>query len=305
MSTETTWNAHHGPILTEKDEWTVIDCSPCGFRHVVPLPTEEELREVYEHEYYTSEKPLYLERVREDLAWWHELYDERFGAFESLKTSPGRRLLDVGSGPGFLLEFGKDRGWDVLGIEPSRTAAAHARELGVEVIEAFLDDSLAKELEPFDTIHLSEVLEHLPDPAAMVARCRELLVPGGVLCVSVPNDFNPFQRALVDAGDQEPWWVAPPHHLNYFDFESLEGLLTRAGLAVQLRETSFPIDLFLVMGENYVGNDELGRRCHGLRMAFEDTLRRAGRLDLKRDLYHAFADLGLGRLAVVHARRED
>ena len=303
MAQNASWNDHEGPVSARKEDWTVIDCGSCGFRHVVPLPTEEELRRVYEHEYYSSEKPLYLKNVREDLDWWNELYRERFSAFEELKTSPGKRLLDVGSGPGFLLRFGQDRGWDVLGIEPSKQAAAHTRELGAEVVEAFLDDSLAKELGTFDTIYLSEVLEHLPDPAAMVRRCRELLNPGGLLCVSVPNDFNPFQEALLKAGRQEPWWVAPPHHLNYFDFDSLEGLLSRSGLEVLRRETSFPIDLFLLMGEDYVADDAKGRHCHGLRMAFEETLLAAGRTDLKRDLYAAFARLGLGRLAVVHARR--
>ena len=294
---------HHGDVLTRKDRWTVIDCTPCGFRHITPLPTEEELREVYEHEYYSIEKPLYLERVREDLPWWNRLYAERLAAIGDTRTSAGRRLLDVGSGPGFLLRFAKDHGWDPVGIEPSRQAAEHARGLGVEVIEAFLDDRLVNELGTFDAIHLAEVLEHLPDPRGMVERCRELLVPGGALCVSVPNDYNPFQRLLVERGLQEPWWVAPPHHLNYFDFDSLERLLADAGLEVRARETSFPIDMFLLMGEDYVGDDERGRRCHGMRMRFEETLERAGRADLKRELYGAFASLGLGRLAVVHARR--
>ena len=57
---------------------------------------------------------------------------------------------------------------------------------------------------------MSEVLEHLPDPAGLLRTCHGLLEPGGLVTISVPNDFNPFQQALQDHLGFEPWWVAPP-----------------------------------------------------------------------------------------------
>jgi len=299
---------HLGEVLVDGEEFRVVACEACGFRHVLPLPSEEELVAVYRHEYYATEKPLYLERAAEDAAWWERLHAGRLARAEALLRSDGRRRLDVGSGPGQLLTAARDRGWEVLGIEPSRQAAAHARGLGVDVHEAFLDDALAEELRggadgAFDCVHAAEVLEHLPDPAGMVRRMRRLLRPGGVLVLSVPNDFNPFQAALVEARGFRPWWVAPPHHLNYFDFDSLERLVAREGLEPARRETTFPIDLFLLMGDDYTGDDALGRACHRRRMAFEAALSDAGRDDLCDALYDALADLGLGRHAVVYATR--
>lgn len=313
MTIETARTLHLGDLLVEKDGFAVIACTGCGFAHVDPLPTESELTDLYRHEYYATEKPLYLERVLEDKAWWDRLHDTRLRRVEELGTSAGRRLLDVGSGPGLLLQRAEERGWSVLGIEPSRQAAAHARSLGVDVREAFLDDALTAELVatetaidggPYDCVHAAEVLEHLPDPRAMVRRMRRLLSPGGILALSVPNDFNPIQSALVDARGFAPWWVAPPHHLNYFDFDSLEALLASEGLEPVRRETSFPIDLFLLMGDNYVGDDALGRVCHARRMALESALHDAGRGELLEQLYDAFAGLGIGRHAVVYARRQ-
>ena len=61
-----------------------------------------------------------------------------------------------------------------------------------------------------------------------------------MLCVGVPNDFSPFQIAARSAVNTGDWWVAPPHHLNYFDFESLGALLTRLGLTVPSAPPAFP-----------------------------------------------------------------
>lgn len=298
--------AHAGATLCERSGFEVVDCESCGFAHVLPLPTEQELEQVYAHEYYATEKPLYLERAESDRAWWERLHDGRLARVEELLGARVGRLLDVGSGPGLLLQRARARGWQVLGVEPSHQAAEHARSLGVPVRRAFLTDELEDELAesegPFDCIHAAEVLEHLPDPHAMLARMRRMLAPGGVLVLSVPNDFNPFQAAFVEAERAERWWVAPPHHLNYFDFESLEASVRRHGLEPVRRETTFPIDLFLLMGEDYTNDDALGRRCHARRMRFEETLRRTGHDALLDDLYDAFAGLGLGRHAVVYAQ---
>ena len=282
----------------------VLECEPCGFRHAVPLPSIAQLVEVYRHDYYVTHKPTYLERSHADRAWWRRVHAERFDLFERELPNARRRVLDVGSGPGLFLALGAERGWSTLGIEPSHRAAAHARGLGLEVLEEFLTPELADRIgRRFDVVHLAEVLEHVPDPLEHLELCHSLLDPGGLLSVSVPNDFSPFQVALQRACAAPTWWVAPPHHLNYFDFDSLSGLFERAGFELVHRTTSFPIDLFLLMGEDYVGDDVLGRACHARRMRFEENLGRAGMEPLRRRLYESLAGLGLGRHVVLTGRR--
>ena len=68
-------------------------------------------------------------------------------------------------------------------------------------------------------------------------------------------------------------------------------------------ETSFPIDLFLLMGDNYIGNDALGRACHAKRKTFELALARAGKSALKQEMYRRLAQLGIGRDVFVVARK--
>jgi len=293
---------HTGPVVDAVQGVEVVDCETCGFKHVVPVPSPAELEHVYREEYFSREKPLYIERHLEDADWWRLAYGDRYETFEELLPPDRRRILDVGSGPGLFLRTGAERGWRTLGVEPSRQAATHSRSLGLEIVEDFLDETTAATLGRHDVVHLSEVLEHIPDPEALLRLVHGLLDPGGLVCVVAPNDYSPFQRALRDVDGYDPWWLAPPHHVNYFDFESLARLLERCGFEVCLREATFPIDLFLLMGDRYVGDDEVGRACHARRKRFEHVLDEAGLTPLRRTLYRALAEHGIGREAIVVAR---
>jgi SAM-dependent methyltransferase len=296
------WEYHLGELLDAKNNFSVIDCEACGFRHIIPIPTAEELEHVYREEYYSTEKPLYLKRMEEDLPWWNLSYGDRYDSFEELLPK-GRRILDVGSGPGYFLLCGKKRKWRTLGVEPSSRAAAYSRKLGLKIVEDFLTEKLACKLGKFDVVHMSEVLEHIPDPAGLLEVTNNLLNPGGLLCVVIPNDYSPFQYVLRKAAGYEPWWVSPPHHINYFDAVSLENLLKRVGFNVVLRESTFPIDMFLLMGDKYVGNDALGRECHGKRKQFELNMKKAGKNDLKRKMYRCFSDMGIGREIILIGKK--
>lgn len=293
------WQNHQGFLLDSVNGFDVIECETCGFKHIVPIPTQAELEAVYRQEYYSIEKPLYLERHREDLDWWNLVYSERYDTFEGLLPPDRRRVLDVGSGPGFFLLHGQQRGWQTLGIEPSAQAAAHSRKLGLEIVEDFLTEQMAVQLGKFDVVHMSEVLEHIPDPRGMLQLVRHLLTLDSLLCVVTPNDYNPFQHALRTTCNYEPWWIAPPHHINYFGFDSLRQLFTTSGFDVILNEATFPIDMFLLMGDNYVKNDSLGQLCHSKRMMLERNLAAAGLNHVKRQLYRTLAISGLGREVVL------
>jgi SAM-dependent methyltransferase len=295
---------HRGRVVDIVNNYEIIECEECGFKHINPIPTEGELNKVYREDYYTSEKPQFIERQLEDIEWWNLVYNDRYDTFEKYLPANRRRILDIGSGPGFFLLHGKKRGWQVFGIEPSVQAAAYSRGLGLEIIEDFFTDQTAMQLGKFDVIHMSEVLEHIPNPVRLIRLAHSLLRSGGLLCVIVPNDYNPFQYALRNALSFQPWWIAPPHHINYFNFESLSRLLANNGYKKVLAEATFPIDMFLLMGENYIGNDMLGRQCHGKRMAFERNLAAAGLTHVKRKLYRAFASTGLGREVVLIAKKQ-
>lgn len=290
---------HNGPRIAHAKDHDIIDCFECGFRHALPLPDPAALEREYRDSYYADEKPNFIAHAGEDQPWFELAQNDRLEAFE--KLTAGRRLLDIGCGPGFFLSTAIKRGWQGFGIEPSRQAAAHARSLGADITEGLFTADTAKSLGRFDVVNLTNVLEHVPDPIAILTRAISLLDAGGVLCVGVPNDFSPFQIAARSAMNTGDWWLAPPHHLNYFDFDSLGALLERLGLKVMERTTSFPMEAFVMMGENYTSDPALGRACHARRKRFDFAFEAAGMKEGRRDFYRALAKLGIGREAVIIA----
>ena len=295
------WAEHEGLCVARKNRYDIIHCEMCGFRHAVPLPSAGDLEREYRETYYADEKPTYLTHAGEDQQWAELGQTDRLESFERILGPSRRRLLDIGSGPGFFLKTAKNRGWSTIGIEPSRQAAAHSRTMGLEVMEGFFGPQTAPALGRFDAVHLNNVLEHVPDPISILLTARDLLDTGGILCAGVPNDFSPFQVAAAATQGTGEWWIAPPHHLNYFDFATLANLLERLGFEIADKTTSFPMEAFLLMGDNYTNDPALGRATHNKRKKFDLALEAAGLKEARRAFYRALAETGIGREAVVIA----
>ena len=106
---------------------------------------------------------------------------------------PGR-ILDVGCGLGLFLREARDRGWDVVGVDPSHQSIQHAREL---IDEAAVTGTL-KDLKPdsyFDVVTSINVLDHLMTPWAETDAMRHFLKPGGLLYLRFPNGL--FHRNML------------------------------------------------------------------------------------------------------------
>lgn len=297
--------AHHGAVIATVDGRDVIDCRICGFRHIDPLYSDAELKSFYEKEFYQSERADYFSRMEEDRDWWMLRYSHYYELLEGYALAggcKGRRMLDIGSGPGFFLDAGKARGWDVLGFEPSPMATDYCTKRGLAVVNDFFSAASAKKHGPFDAIALSMVLEHVKDPIGLIAQARACLAPDGLLLLISPNDFNPLQMTLWKKLGFKPWWVNPKHHLNYFDLASATGFVKARGFDVMHVETSYPLENFLIAGRNYVGNDTVGRECHKERKAFESALFRHDPATL-RALAAGWASQGIGREFLVVGRK--
>lgn len=291
---------HRGEVIAEKEKFKVIDCEMCGFKHLNPIPSKEEIKEFYERQYYQEKIPKLLDPEREakGLQWSNLWYRDRLLILDKYIGSKSKRLLDVGCGNGFFLKFMSENGWEVFGIEPSPKASEYACCLGLNVFDTTLEEFGGdKWFGYFDAINLKCVLEHVPNPMEILEICKSLLKDSGIMCVKVPNDFNILQLQVHKSGKPQ-WWVAIPDHINYFDFHSLEKLLEGLYFEIILRTADFPMELFLLMGENYLGNDEVGSKCHQKRMKFELSLPD----ELRRNIYIYLTKLGIGRNCIVYAK---
>ena len=294
------WHGHGGQFISHANAHDVIACDTCGFAHAIPLPTPQSLEREYAEAYYSEAKPTYLQDAGKDQAWAQLFQDDRLDAIERALGCKGT-LIEIGSGPGFFLERAVARGWTAIGVEPSIQAAEFSEKRGLTVRNCTFSNAVADGLLATDVIAATNVLEHIPNPIETLEMAASLLKPGGVMCITVPNDFSPLQLAAQHGKGQREWWLAPPHHLNYFDFSSLEALLRRVGLSPLERLTSFPMEAFLLMGEDYVGQPDAGPVCHRRRMSFDLAFEAAGMRDARRAFYAALASAGIGREATIIA----
>src|SRR5262249_28205406 len=121
-------------------------------------------------------------------------YHGRIARLERFRPERGS-LLGVGClEGGYALAVARSRGWTVSAVEFSPILATHARTaLGLDVRTSRAWDLGVVAGQRFDAI-MSHSLEHVPDPRALLAQCRELLAPDGFLQLEVPNEFH----SLVD-----------------------------------------------------------------------------------------------------------
>jgi 2-polyprenyl-6-hydroxyphenyl methylase/3-demethylubiquinone-9 3-methyltransferase len=147
--------------------------------------------------------------------WWdpsgpqkalHAMNPARLGYVADRVALRGARVLDVGCGGGLLSEAMAHAGADVTAIDLApellKIARLHGLESGIRVDyrQTSIESLLASGEAPYDAITCMEMLEHVPDPAAVIATCAGLLKPGGRLLVSTLNrTVAAFALAIVGA----------------------------------------------------------------------------------------------------------
>lgn len=149
---------------------------------------------------------------------------ERIPLLAAAVGGPGKRVLDLGCRTGAVTRHFLD-GNHVVGLDVDRAALAKAAELGVETVVGDVEARLPFPDADFDAVVAGELLEHLRDPAALVAEATRVLRPGGVLVGSVPNAFRLKSRLLFLAGRPPE---DDPTHLQLFSPAAIRRLL--AGL---------------------------------------------------------------------------
>jgi SAM-dependent methyltransferase len=138
---------------------------------------------------------------------------------------PRPAVLDIGSNDGTQLKHFQALGYDVLGVEASRTTAAIAQAAGIETVNEFFNLDLARRLgRSFDVINAAGVFFHLEELHSVTEGIREALAPGGVFIVQ----FLYMRRILENLAFDQIYH----EHLLYYTLRTIERLLSRHGLSM-------------------------------------------------------------------------
>ncbi len=143
--------------------------------------------------------------------------------------SPGSRLLDVGAAYGFALEEARRAGWKAVGLEISAAAARRAGELAAGRLVLADASAVPCAGDAFDAVTLWDVLEHLPEPHAVLTEVARILRPGGRLVLTT-GDVG----SLAARFSGSRWHLYTiPEHLFFYTRKSLRILLEAHGFRLE------------------------------------------------------------------------
>ncbi|MEM7209381.1 MAG: class I SAM-dependent methyltransferase [Pseudomonadota bacterium] len=287
----------------------VVNDPTHNYLRLDPIPSREEVDKLYLDEFYAQNTAYFnnssLETQIEQSEYQRSRWQRNLDLYRQFRpdlTHSDPSVFDIGFGFAQALLFFRENGFQVSGLEPSSEGVAYARERGINAFQMGIENLNELDVQKQDLILFLNVLEHLREPAKTLHRIRDKLMHDrSVLVVEVPNDFNDFQIAANDEFDLEEWWVLAPNHINYFSHTSLKILLEQCGYKILHNEASFPLELFLLFGDVYIGDGALGKSCHDKRVAFESRLEKHGKSEKLNRFNQAMADLDLGRSAIVYA----
>lgn len=239
-------------------KWTMFACAACGLAYLDPRPDRASIGMAYKtyftHDESLDDDPLnagqgIMQRAKQSVLkqyitlrfgrarHWRDtalgylvyLHSRQRVAFDSAMRhlpKPGalHRLLDVGCGSGRFMAWARAAGWCCSGTEVDRVAAGIARSRGFRVFDGDLA-KLAVTGKRFHAITISHVIEHVHDPEALLLHARQLLEPGGVLWIETPNLNSHGYDRFASAWQG----LDPPRHLQLFNHQLLQGMLTKAG----------------------------------------------------------------------------
>jgi len=215
-----------------RDEpFEVVACNGCGLVYVTPRLQGQALLDVYGEGYWKSDNPKargYADYARE-AALYLRTFDKRMALVQRWLPDQAR-ILDVGCAAGYFLRVVHGLGHDVHGVELSPAIAHEAvAALGKERIHiGTLDHAIeAMNYQPasFDLITMWDVVEHIPEPQAVLRRIRELLKPTGHLLLETQNVASRWARLLGRR------WHHYKHteHLYHFSPDTIRRLLADCG----------------------------------------------------------------------------
>jgi len=205
--------------MPDRVHYRMVRCGDCGLVRSDPVLDEAELAQLYAASRLT---------YQHETGFAGETYAHYLG--ELLPLAPAKeRLLEIGCGSGFFLERALDMGFaEVTGVEPSRDAVEAASP---RVRDRIRIDSFRGWLFPessFDIVCGFQVFDHLANPNEILAACRRILRPGGIILL-IHHDAGAWTHRWL--GERSP--IIDVEHIYLYDRRTMARLLGKNGFEVK------------------------------------------------------------------------
>ncbi len=242
------------PLMKIKDfsisgeQFYIHECNQCKFRFTANPPSAADVGKYYENENYISHSNTNKGLVAK---LYHIVRHIMLRRKHRLLTrlSPGNKVLDVGSGTGYFLNYLQQNGFIVQGVEMSDSARDFSiQQFGLDVRKT-MDE--IEDVGQFNSITLWHVLEHLYDPDIYMQHFKKLLQADGTLMIALPNHDS------YDGKKYESYWAAydVPRHLWHFKPDTFKRFADNNGFTIT-KKYMMPFDPFYnsILSEKYKQN---------------------------------------------------
>jgi 2-polyprenyl-3-methyl-5-hydroxy-6-metoxy-1,4-benzoquinol methylase len=229
------WKSYPG--YREPDVFDIAECRACRTRFAMPLHGDTSA--LYEAIYRQADRiPGYeryaryavdVERSLDPLGYLANREPAYWGICKTLARETGDRLkvLEVGSGLGYLTSALRHAGHEATGLDISAEAVSRARQrFGPYFEDMSIESFASSQPGQVDVVVATEVVEHLPAPLPFLESCLRAARPGGAVVVTTPNKdcYAPHVTWAVDS---------PPVHLLWLTQDSLAAAAIRLGATVE------------------------------------------------------------------------
>jgi len=214
-----------GTLIITKNNYDIVKCSNCGLVYVNHSFSEQQLKNFYKEDYYSSKFDFLYKNYFAEKEIRINNFTKELSSL--LKYTNRGKLLEIGCAAGFFLEVAK-KYFTVQGIELSEYSSGFAKNtMGLPVNTGDLFSANFRSGD-FDVVVMWDVIEHLKDPKSTLIEINKILKTGGILALSTGNI-----NANIPKNNLSEWkMLMPPWHLFYFSKETINKILKESGFEI-------------------------------------------------------------------------
>lgn len=244
----------------DKDGFKYVLCKNCQTLYVNPRPKIDNIQRYYK---YSKQTKYWAEHFYRDTEAQRreKIYKPRARMVRDfIRKNVGEKVevfADIGAGYGTFCEEvkGLNVADEIIAIEPSDDLARNCEKKGFKVVQLELEETGEVLNNKVSFATSFELIEHLHSPQKFLMSARNILTRQGYLLLTTLN-INGFDLQVLWEKSNS---ISPPHHLNFFNLESLEYLLKKCGFKVVEKSTPGFLDVDIVKNADKDGDIELGK----------------------------------------------